>query len=107
MMGMSTMNGDAIERASDLFKALSEPNRLTIIYLLSLGELSVGALTLKMEMTQSAVSHQLKILKAARLVKSRKEGKSRMYSLTDEHVYQIVNQVLTHVQEKEDEYGTV
>jgi len=101
------MNGDAIERASDLFKALSEPNRLTIIYLLSLGELSVGALTLKMEMTQSAVSHQLKILKAARLVKSRKEGKSRMYSLTDEHVYQIVNQVLTHVQEKEDEYGTV
>ncbi len=101
------MNGDAIERASDLFKALSEPNRLTIIYLLSLGELSVGALTLKMEKTQSAVSHQLKILKAARLVKSRKEGKSRMYSLTDEHVYQIVNQVLTHVQEKEDEYGTV
>ncbi len=101
------MNGDAIERASDLFKALSEPNRLTIIYLLSLGELSVGALTLKMEMTQSAVSHQLKILKAARLVKSRKEGKSRMYSLTDEHVYQIVNQVLTHVQEKEYEYGTV
>ena len=107
MIGMSTMNGDAIERASDLFKALSEPNRLTIIYLLSLGELSVGALTLKMEMTQSAVSHQLKILKAARLVKSRKEGKSRMYSLTDEHVYQIVNQVLTHVQEKEYEYGTV
>lgn len=104
---MSHVNEEAIERASNLFKALSEPNRLTIIYLLSLGELSVGELTMRIEMTQSAVSHQLKILKAARLVKSKKEGKSRIYSLTDDHVYEIVNQVLTHVQEKENEYGAV
>src|SRR5690554_4887819 len=107
MREMSHVNEEAIERASNLFKALSEPNRLTIIYLLSLGELSVGELTMRIEMTQSAVSHQLKILKAARLVKSKKEGKSRIYSLTDHHVYEIVNQVLTHVQEKENEYGAV
>lgn len=107
MREMSHVNEEAIERASNLFKALSEPNRLTIIYLLSLGELSVGELTMRIEMTQSAVSHQLKILKAARLVKSKKEGKSRIYSLTDDHVYEIVNQVLTHVQEKENEYGAV
>ena len=107
MREMSHVNEEAIERASNLFKALSEPNRLTIIYLLSLGELSVGELTMRIEMTQSAVSHQLKILKAARLVKSKKEGKSRIYSLTDAHVYEIVNQVLTHVQEKENEYGAV
>lgn len=90
-----------IENASELLKALSEPNRLNIVYLLSFGELNVNALAEKLDKQQSTVSHQLKILKAARLVKYRKEGKSRIYSLADEHIYEIVDQVFTHVQEKE------
>ena len=95
------INPIILESASNLFKALSEPNRLTIVYLLSFGELNVNTLAEKLDRHQSAVSHQLKILKAARIVKSRKEGKSRLYSLADEHIYEIVDQVFTHVQEKE------
>lgn len=96
------MNPLTIESASALFKALSEPNRLLIVYLLSLEELNVNALAEKINRHQSAVSHQLSILKAARIVKSRKEGKSRIYSLADEHIYEIIGQVFTHVQEKEN-----
>lgn len=99
---MMEINSLIIENASDLLKALSEPSRLTIVYLLSLGELNVSSLADKLNKQQSAVSHQLKILKAARLVKFKKEGKSRIYSLADEHIYEIIDQVFTHIQEKEN-----
>lgn len=91
---------ETLDDASLLFKALSDPNRLAIVYHLSLNAMNVNAIALAVNMEQSAVSHQLKILKAARLVKSRREGKTRIYSILDQHVYELIKQVVTHVQEK-------
>jgi len=62
----------------------------------------VGAITIALEMEQSAISHQLRTLKEARLVKARREGKTIFYSLDDIHVFSILEQVLTHVKEIED-----
>jgi len=94
------IENETLENASLLFKALSDPNRLAIVYYLSLNEMNVNTIANTLAMEQSAVSHQLKILKAARLIKSRREGKSRIYSIMDEHVYELIDQVFIHVQEK-------
>ena len=64
-------------------------------------ECSVGNIAISLDMEQSAISHQLKTLKDARLVKSRREGKSMLYSLDDLHVFSILEQVLTHINEQE------
>ncbi|MER2063135.1 MAG: metalloregulator ArsR/SmtB family transcription factor, partial [Alkalibacterium sp.] len=91
---------NSLEDASLLFKALSDSTRLTIVYQLTLREMNVTAIAQKLAMEQSTISHQLKILKAARLVKSRREGKTRIYSISDEHVRELIDQVMSHVQEK-------
>ena len=84
------------------FKIISDPTRISILFLLQQQELSVGAITISLEMEQSAISHQLRTLKEARLVKARREGKTIFYSLDDIHVFSILEQVLTHVKEIED-----
>ncbi|WP_423189991.1 ArsR/SmtB family transcription factor [Alkalibacterium sp. f15] len=94
------IENETLEGAALLFKALSDPHRLAVVYYLSLNDMNVNTIADTLNMEQSAVSHQLKILKAARLVKSRREGKTRIYSIMDEHVYELINQVVTHVQEK-------
>ncbi len=91
---------EILEEASTLFKVLSDPHRLAIVYNLSEKEMNVTTIAETMAMEQSAVSHQLKILKYARLVKFRREGKTRIYSVMDEHVNVLINQVVSHVQEK-------
>lgn len=96
------IENDVLNDASGLFKALSDPNRLAIVYHLALKEMNVTAIAETLSMEQSSVSHQLKILKYARLVKSRREGKSRIYSVMDEHVTILVSQVVSHVQEKRE-----
>lgn len=96
------IENEILVQASSLFKAVSDPNRLAIVYHLSLKEMNVTMIAETLAMEQSAVSHQLKILKYARLIKSRPEGKTRIYSLMDEHVYQLISQVMSHVQEKRD-----
>ncbi|WP_368645193.1 ArsR/SmtB family transcription factor [Alkalibacterium putridalgicola] len=93
---------ETLENASLLFKALSDSTRLTIVYQLSLSEMNVNTIARTLHMEQSTVSHQLKILKSARLVKSRREGKTRIYSISDEHVQELISQVTSHVQEKRD-----
>lgn len=85
--------------ASRLFKVLGDPTRLAILHLLEGRELNVTAISEKLDMEQSAVSHQLKTLKDARLVKARRDGKSRIYSQLDGHVYEILAQMFTHVEE--------
>lgn len=92
----------SLENASMLFKALSDSTRLTIVYQLTLKEMNVTSIAQALGMEQSTVSHQLKILKAARLVKSRREGKARIYSISDDHVQELINQVMSHVQEKRE-----
>ena len=98
----SILDKNSIHAVSKLFKIISDPTRISILFLLQQQELSVGAITISLEMEQSAISHQLRTLKEARLVKARREGKTIFYSLDDIHVFSILEQVLTHVREIEE-----
>jgi len=89
-----------LSTVSDFFKVLGDETRMKIIYALSHGELCVTDLAIALEMTQSAVSHQLKLLRMANQVKSRRDGKSIYYSLDDQHVIDILNEALTHIRHK-------
>jgi DNA-binding transcriptional ArsR family regulator len=84
---------------ADFFKVFSDGTRLKILSALFHSELCVCDLAATLDMSHSAVSHQLRIFKAARLVKYRKEGKNVYYSLADSHIAQIFNQGLEHIQE--------
>lgn len=79
------------------FKALSEPSRLKILFILCGGELCVEHITQAVGGNQSAVSHQLKTLKDCRIVKSRRSGKNVLYSLSDEHVIKMMQSAKEHL----------
>ena len=81
------------------FKAISEPSRLKILFALRQGEMCVYHITEVVGGTQSAVSHQLRILRQTKLVKVRKQGKEVYYSLADDHVASIYRMALDHVRE--------
>lgn len=85
---------------SKIFKGLGDPTRLKIIHSLSKEELCVCDIADLLQMNQSAISHQLRVLRDLRLVKYRKEGKSAIYSLDDDHVLQLFNQGLEHINHK-------
>ena len=87
------------EALADLFKIFSNSTRLQILHALVSGEKSVSDICEEVGMQQSAISHQLSILKQSRLVKTRREGKSIYYSLLDSHVLTIVQQGLDHIRE--------
>ncbi|MBO4352176.1 MAG: winged helix-turn-helix transcriptional regulator [Eggerthellaceae bacterium] len=82
---------------ADLFKVFSDTTRIKILYSLMTGERRVADIAETIGATQSAVSHQLRILKAARLVKFQRDGKSIIYSLADDHVYTMLAQGLSHI----------
>ncbi len=84
---------------SELFKVFGDSTRIRILFVLFECEVCVCDLAEALHMTQPAVSHQLKILKQNRLVKSRREGKSVVYSLADSHVKTVIAQGLEHIQE--------
>ena len=83
--------------AAELFKMLGDPTRIKILYALSKREHCVCDLAAIITMGQSAVSHQLRLLRGARLVKYRKEGKMVWYSLDDEHVFSLLKQGIEHI----------
>lgn len=85
---------------ADFFKVLGDSTRIKILYALFSAEICVQCLAELLSMSQSAVSHQLRILKQARLVKFRKEGKFMFYSLCDEHVTQLITQGMAHLSER-------
>ncbi|NLM36327.1 MAG: helix-turn-helix transcriptional regulator [Clostridiales bacterium] len=85
---------------SDLFKVFGDTTRIKILCALFQSEMCVCDIAALLNMTQSAISHQLRILKQARLVKFRKEGKVVYYSLDDDHVKSIFDQGLSHISEK-------
>lgn len=89
-----------IELLSNMFKVLSDATRLKIIYVLSKSSLCVCDIANILEMTQSAISHQLRILRDMKLVKFKREGKLVIYSLDDEHVLELFKQGLNHVKHK-------
>jgi DNA-binding transcriptional ArsR family regulator len=85
-----------IERACDVFRMLSEPSRLKIVYALLGGELCVYHILQSVGGTQSALSHQLRVLKDNRVLRARRDGQNVYYSLADEHIKQIVEMGLCH-----------
>lgn len=85
-------------RLADLFSALSDPTRLRIISVLLEKEMNVGDLAAQLEMSESAVSHQLRGLRQLRLVRGRKEGRQVFYALDDDHVTKLYRLGLEHVE---------
>lgn len=93
-------NEEELYDLADLFKAFADSSRIRILWALSASEFCVCDLADTLQMTQSAVSHQLRLLKQSRLIKSRREGQSIIYSLADEHVKKVFSLGLEHVREK-------
>ena len=91
-------NKEALLQIAELFKAFGDPTRVEILSLLASGERCVTQIVEKMEISQSAVSHQLRLLKQLHLVKARREGKNILYSLDDDHVHTILQMGLEHVE---------
>ncbi len=85
---------------AELFKVFGDSTRIKILWALVESEMCVCDIAVLLNMTQSAISHQLRVLKQARLVKNRKDGKVVYYSLDDAHVKQIFDQGLIHINEK-------
>lgn len=90
---------DILAKTADFFKVVGDPTRIRILAALSEGEMCVCCLCELLGMSQSAVSHQLSVLKAARLIKNRREGKQIYYSLDDAHVGAILCTGISHVEE--------
>ena len=90
---------DELYRLSELFKIFGDVTRIRILTALSKQELCVGDIADLLGMSQSAISHQLRVLKQQELVKFRRDGKTVFYSLADSHVYTILAQGLQHVNE--------
>lgn len=90
---------DPIYEVAELFKVFGDSTRARIICALSISELCVCDLACLLNMTQSAISHQLRILKQARIVKNRRAGKSVYYALDDEHIRQLFDIAFEHVME--------
>lgn len=88
-----------LDSLAELFKVFGDPTRIRILFVLFEAEVCVCDLAKTLDMTQSAVSHQLRILKQSRLVKNRREGKSMFYSLADDHVRTMIAQGREHILE--------
>ena len=88
-----------LEQIAELFKGFADATRVKILSLLVGQELCVNDIAQAVELSQSAISHQLRILKQMHLIKYRREGKNLLYSLADDHVLTILQTGLEHVQE--------
>ena len=84
---------------SDFFKVMGDGTRIQLLWALEESEMCVGDLAVLLNMTKSAVSHQLKVLRTAKLVKAQKKGKNVIYALDDHHVKNILEKALEHVRE--------
>ena len=91
---------DELYELADLFRIFGDSTRVRILYVLFESEVCVCDIAEILNMTLSAISHQLRILKSARLVKFRREGKTVYYSLADEHVKTILGMGMEHIKEK-------
>ena len=84
---------------SEFFRVFRDSTRIRILYALSRSEMCVCDLSKLLGVSQSAISHQLQLLRSSRLVKYRREGKTVFYSLDDEHIFSIINIGLEHLEE--------
>ncbi len=91
---------EEVQDLSEFFKVFGDPTRLRILSILSEKPLCVHTISETLDMQQTAISHQLKILRHNRLVRYRKEGKHVFYSLKDSHINEIINTGLEHIREQ-------
>ncbi len=91
---------ETLYNLAELYKVFGDSTRIRILFVLFEAEVCVCDLARALNMTQSAISHQLRILKQNKLVKNRREGKSIFYSLADDHVRTIIAQGLDHIEEE-------
>ncbi|XPV53174.1 MAG: ArsR/SmtB family transcription factor [Halarcobacter ebronensis] len=91
------INEETLYDVAELFKAYADTTRIKIISVLKEEELCVGAISELINVSQSAVSHQLRVLKNSKIVKPRREGKQMYYSLDDEHIKKIYDMGLEHI----------
>lgn len=96
---LGMLSDDEFLHVGELFKIFGDPTRVKILYALSFGEKCVCEISSIVEVSQSAVSHQLRVLKTAKLVRYKREGKTILYSLADDHVKTILSQGIEHVKE--------
>ncbi|MEG2082587.1 MAG: metalloregulator ArsR/SmtB family transcription factor [Oscillospiraceae bacterium] len=92
-----------ISGISAFFKVLGDPTRIRLMCVLEKGELCVCDLAVALDMTKSAISHQLSGLRSAKLVKSRREGKNIYYSVDDDHVREVLTLAYTHIRHSEQD----
>jgi len=98
----SLLNSDKAQRMAEFFSFLGDANRLRILSVLAKEELCVSDLAALLEMSESAVSHQLRNLRAMRLVSYRKQGRNVFYQLHDSHVFHLYQAVAEHLDEKDE-----
>lgn len=100
---MKDISPELIRRAAGFFKVVGDETRMKILCCIAGSELCVNDISAYVEMTKSAVSHQLKLLKDEGLVKSRRDGKNIFYSLDDQHVVDIIDIAFVHIEHKSQE----
>ncbi|WP_413486226.1 ArsR/SmtB family transcription factor [Brochothrix thermosphacta] len=96
-MEEKNLEQESLIAVTQLFKALSDSTRLKILLQIAQGEIAVNDIALAIDAKQSTVSHQLRLLKQANLVKTRREGTTIFYTVDDIHVIEILNQTIAHV----------
>jgi len=96
---IQNVSEDELSDLAELFKIFGDSTRIKILYELFQGEKNVTEICDDLEMNQSAISHQLKILKTSKLIKSRRDGKAMYYSLADDHVKVIIAMGKEHIEE--------
>lgn len=92
---------EELEELADFYKVFGDPTRLKILYVLLCAEMCVYDISNLIGMSQSAVSHQLRVLKQMDLVKNRRDGKTIFYSLSDDHIVSILSQGINHIEEED------
>ena len=95
---MSIPEKEIMDFIGELFKGFADPTRVHILYLLAEQELCVTDIAEKVELSQSAISHQLQLLKQLHLIKYRRDGKNILYSLADDHVRTIIRMGQEHIE---------
>jgi DNA-binding transcriptional ArsR family regulator len=94
------LDAETVQALADTFRILGDPTRVRMLHALGEGERCVNDIAEIAGISESAASHQLRLLRGMRLVRSRRDGRNIYYALDDHHIIELVRQALTHVQEK-------
>jgi ArsR family transcriptional regulator, lead/cadmium/zinc/bismuth-responsive transcriptional repressor len=95
----STLSSEVVHALAETFRVLGDPTRVRILDAISTGELCVHDIASQAGISESAASHQLRLLRSMRLVRTRRAGRLIFYALDDHHIIELLRQALTHVQE--------